>query len=52
MDGDRPPFAKEIEDKATAIKENLKPVQTEVKITLPTKEEIEAEKKDNEKLGS
>ncbi|CAG8606880.1 21694_t:CDS:2 [Racocetra persica] len=53
MDGDKPPFAKEIEDKATAIKEQLKPVQTKEKNKLPTQEEIDAEKKkDAEKTGS
>ncbi|CAG8446542.1 9824_t:CDS:2 [Dentiscutata heterogama] len=36
MDGDKPPFAKEIEDKVGEIKQNLKHVETEEKIKLPT----------------
>ncbi|CAG8442152.1 13758_t:CDS:2 [Cetraspora pellucida] len=47
MDGDKPAFAKEIEDKADDIKDNLKHVKTEEKIKLPTQEEIEAEKNEN-----
>ncbi|CAG8462739.1 31177_t:CDS:2 [Gigaspora margarita] len=52
MDQDKPPFAKEIEAKAEDIKENLKHVKTEEKNTLPTKADIEAEKKETDKEGS
>ncbi|CAG8485885.1 5066_t:CDS:2 [Cetraspora pellucida] len=38
MDGDKPAFAKEIENKADDIKDKLKHVETEEKIKLPTQE--------------
>ncbi|CAG8452993.1 22333_t:CDS:2 [Dentiscutata erythropus] len=49
MDGDKPPFAKEIEDKVDEIKGNLKHVETQEKTKLPTQADIEAEKKESDK---
>ncbi|CAG8460068.1 9516_t:CDS:2 [Diversispora eburnea] len=55
MEKDKPstnPMVHEIEVKAEDIKKKLKHVETQEKSILPTKEDIEQEKKDDDKNES